>query len=453
VVAEVEEGVVGNMTFADVLKFKKLIEGQSNKTTNPFISSSPISTPKSNIVAPQSVQKPVTQPTAPVQQPSAFDTLKSRLTTNGENSVNRANSAVNTLNTSGQGQIDTINSGTDTLQNFLKGQIAPIQAQQKSTIARGKDTLAGIEQSGNKSIENTETSTGTDLLSLAQSKRETDAARQRLFAGLNTVDSFGNAGYTGNQENADSAFLNSQQSLIAKKEQNIADIRTLVLNSKNTTQDAIDKAVSEANTLINSITERMIGNETGRQQAIQKVKDDVANKVYGIVNEQSKYLDELGLKAAELDQKYGETNIQDQKAKAAADQQKKETVQLVDTLLSSKSLNTITGLSQISPLFAGTQGSLTKNYYDQLKASLSLEKRQLLKGSGSISDKETQMLSDAATALGRNLSEKDFRQVLNDIKTALSGNSSSSGSNDIIISNLKSAGFSDQEIQEYLGGQ
>lgn len=92
---------------------------------------------------------------------------------------------------------------------------------------------------------------------------------------------------------------------------------------------------------------------------------------------------------------------------------------VVDELLG-RDVEPITGVLQIRANIPGTDAALTKNLYDQLKGILSLENRQQLKGSGAISDFEFKVLSQASTALDRNLSAKDFKKVLNDIKTAFS---------------------------------
>lgn len=74
------------------------------------------------------------------------------------------------------------------------------------------------------------------------------------------------------------------------------------------------------------------------------------------------------------------------------------------------------GLGNLKP---GAQ--LAKNQYDQLKGILSLENREKLKGSGAISDYEFRVLSQAATALGRNLKDEDFMAQLVKIRDVFEG--------------------------------
>ncbi len=99
---------------------------------------------------------------------------------------------------------------------------------------------------------------------------------------------------------------------------------------------------------------------------------------------------------------------------------KDEALGVVDELLG---MNTkpITGRLQIGGWMPGSSAQLTKAKYEQLKGLLSLEKRKLLKGSGTISDYESRVLDNAASALNRNLSDKDFRNELEKIKGVLGG--------------------------------
>lgn len=74
------------------------------------------------------------------------------------------------------------------------------------------------------------------------------------------------------------------------------------------------------------------------------------------------------------------------------------------------------GLGNIDP-----RAQLALNQYNQLRGILSLENREKLKGSGAISDFEFKVLSDAATALGRNLSDTQFNEQLQKIKEVFEG--------------------------------
>lgn len=90
----------------------------------------------------------------------------------------------------------------------------------------------------------------------------------------------------------------------------------------------------------------------------------------------------------------------------------------IDQLIASDT-NAISGVPSLSAFIPGTGAQKTKNLYEQVKGMLSLENRNLLKGSGAISDFESKTLEKAASSLGRNLSDKDFKATLQDLKVDL----------------------------------
>lgn len=96
---------------------------------------------------------------------------------------------------------------------------------------------------------------------------------------------------------------------------------------------------------------------------------------------------------------------------------------VIDSLLANPAVTQISGpIGQFTGGLLGGQGALAKNYYNQLQGMLSLANRQQLKGSGAISDFEFKVLSQAASSLGRNLSDADFVAELQKLKDKLSGN-------------------------------
>lgn len=84
---------------------------------------------------------------------------------------------------------------------------------------------------------------------------------------------------------------------------------------------------------------------------------------------------------------------------------------LTNQILSSN-LKPVTGLLQLRSHIPGTAAQYTSSQIKQLQGLLSLDNRTKLKGSGAISDFESKTLSEAASALNRNLSETDFRREL-----------------------------------------
>lgn len=124
-----------------------------------------------------------------------------------------------------------------------------------------------------------------------------------------------------------------------------------------------------------------------------------------------------------------------QLAREQGEKIKSEALSVVDDLLS-RDTGAVTGLRNPLKYLTG-EAQYTKNLIKELKAKLSLDARKLLKGSGQVSDKETQMLSDSVTALNTNMSNEDFIKELNKIKNSLSG-----VENKVDVSTDKSGGIS-----------
>ena len=88
-------------------------------------------------------------------------------------------------------------------------------------------------------------------------------------------------------------------------------------------------------------------------------------------------------------------------------------VSLIDEIL--KNPGAISGAIQFGSI-PFTAGATTKNQYTQLKGILALSNRQLLKGSGAVSDYESRTLDKASSDLGRNQSEADFKASLSKVR-------------------------------------
>lgn len=146
---------------------------------------------------------------------------------------------------------------------------------------------------------------------------------------------------------------------------------------------------------------------------------------------------ELGADVNLLANKKAETNTQ----------QKQPLLDAVNDLLKSNT-GGITGNFQIGDSISnipanfidsltGRKAQSTKNIYDQLQGMLSLDNISKLKGTGAISDAEFKVLSQAASRLGRNLSDTDFRKTLEGLQTDLGGSDALDEDDEAIISKYR----------------
>lgn len=118
-------------------------------------------------------------------------------------------------------------------------------------------------------------------------------------------------------------------------------------------------------------------------------------------------------------QKANQTDPNSATATAANTSAATTSINLINSLLGNPSIGAISGVPSPTSLIPGTQAQLAKNQYNQVKGLLSLENRSKLKGQGAVSDFEGQMLESAASSLGRNLSDDEFKKQLTQVKGAI----------------------------------
>jgi hypothetical protein len=96
-------------------------------------------------------------------------------------------------------------------------------------------------------------------------------------------------------------------------------------------------------------------------------------------------------------------------------------IETVNNLLSLDSnLDYLTGKKSYIPsvVLAGTNAAYQRSQLANLKAQLSLENRQKMKGQGAISDFESRMLAEASSAIVNGLTKEALKQELSKIRAA-----------------------------------
>lgn len=187
-------------------------------------------------------------------------------------------------------------------------------------------------------------------------------------------------------------------------------------------EDDLTRAGDTTNDLLKTL---ITLSENQKDRALKERELSQGNGLTDLL-ETRKKLAEQGLSTEAIDAQLGTMGVSKGKEKSETS---KNILSLVDQLLKRKT-GPITGISQIEAMIPGTEAQRTVNLYDQMKGILSLENRTLLKGSGAISDYEAKVLEKAASAIGRNLSDSDFRAELQKLKTELSGSTGSTGLDD-----------------------
>ena len=181
----------------------------------------------------------------------------------------------------------------------------------------------------------------------------------------------------------------------------------------------VEDVETEANSLVNQEelnlrqTIRGINSQVGlnnieKEQLIAQAYQTAQDKV-----------DEIDNYIAQLKYSYASSNT------TSDNSTKNQIVDLVDEVLGSNNLKGVTGVS-IANKIPGTSSYDLQKKIDQIKNKLTVEERAKLKGQGQISDRETQMLENAVTALDSGMSETAFRTELQNIKDILNGKYSDS---------------------------
>lgn len=331
-----------------------------------------------------------------------------------------------------------------------------------------------IRKSGELEKQQTTANYDEANLTTAKTKKETDAARQRMFAGLGTIDSTGSMGFTGQQTNSDEEFLRQQNNRETEKARALTAIDAKVATAERTAKLEVDKEVANFQEALRKINSQANATDLDKEAQIRAAYTDLTGKVQAINDnlattkqntelQKLQYLAELektnAAQGADLSPEFVATGVPktiadfiyktknpagfDTKVGAAntAGKNSGKVLQAVNNVLNGDT-GAITGLIK-TDWIPGTAGAQTKNDYETLKSMLSLEGRQQLKGSGAISDFEAQMLERASNmGLGQNLSNDQFRAKLQQLKQELeAGQAGATGTpgNEMVV-RVKSTG-------------
>lgn len=353
------------------------------------------------------VKPPVTTPTPTVTQPTS---PLSKLQQIGANRQQFAQQQADQEAERQKGIFDIRSKALEAQKPELEGRLNKYRDLSRQAIA-GQEAITAGEK------ERIELESGKEMRLNAQTAREGRARLQNTMAGLNTLDS----GVTprllamaeGNLANNQATAQQAQTQKIREADQNL----TLY---KQQAQLAEDDEIAKFNDAMRTIAANYDINSLEYQNAVKAAYDKAQESIYNI---------EEGVANAELDvQKIYDTAYATEDAKqqvAGTGNGKSEIANVINTLMN-RDTGAITGLRNPFAFMTG-DAQLTKNYYNQLKGLLSLENRAKLKGSGAISDFESKTLDRAASALGTNLSNEGFKQVLGELASVFGGGQSQGG--------------------------
>lgn len=361
------------------------------------------------------------------------DAQKKRLTQSQQSNSDYLNNIYNLTNQSLKNQIPGLQQGFDQ----FKGNTEAAMADQSAATERAK---VGAEERF-----------GTAQRQGAMTRRESEGRLINKFAANNALNSYGAGSFTGSASRLEEDFNRFTQENIQTKMDQFDQLDRDLINFTREAKYLIQTEEAKLQQAISNINTQVGLNDLEKQAKLQEAYstyEDAKSNIdlylenlqleqqklgqtiaqeYTLIQQLSPEFKTTGQPTTDADmlyvQKYPDAYkamLEGVKQAGATGQQGKVTqnvISVVDDLLNS-SLGGITGILQYSQI-PGTKAALSSNLYDQLKGMLSLENRQALKGSGQISDYESRVLEQAASALNRNLSEDQFRLVLQNLKDQL----------------------------------
>lgn len=414
---------------------------------------SPVAAPSPN-VAPPSMTAPSSQPTAYDAYNQKYNAalLQSKARKEQQAAADKAESE-----RIAQEQYDA-NKGTYTT---AKTNLDQLMSGFRDRIAAGD---ARLTQVAGQNKERATTASGENQRQLAIDRRQALNDIEKRYGTLGTLDSYGTGSFQSAVENKDSDFLRMTAKNKQDNEYALQEIDNKLFDAKASSQERLAIEEGKYKDAVAQINTQMAGDEVGKNQALRAAAL-LYQKRTGDINDE---FDSLNLAAekekADLQQKLQAASMDEQKLRAlftsaspeflktgqpttandqflifkypkeaeayakiltdskgatGANTEKQKLVTLIDDISSSPNLGYATGLGGKIPKLPGDPTLLTIGQINQLKALLSLENRQKLKGQGAISDKEMGILERASSLLDQNLSPDQTKQVLSQLKTEL----------------------------------
>jgi hypothetical protein len=258
---------------------------------------------------------------------------------------------------------------------------------------------------------------GEAMRRAAEGNRSSMGNLQNIFANLGTIDSGGAMGFGGQALNQQNRFASGQQSTLKEQARELSTNQRELNQFKRDAVSLIMQEEANMNEKIALIEQTMEDGSLEKERALRQVYAEAEDRVSAI--EQG--LLEQEMKMAQVEQEQAIKAGENTKSSGTAD------VSSIVSQLLSLDTKPITGWLRLGGVIPGGQGQVAKGLYDQLMALLSVENRQMMKGSGQISDFEAKMLERAASRIRPQMSDEDFRASLMELQQALGGGQVASG--------------------------
>lgn len=170
----------------------------------------------------------------------------------------------------------------DNANNDLRGEI-PRLDERFSKFEQGvRANMAEADQIGSEQKANAQTYTGSAQRTAMENKRQTDAQREKQYAALGTIDSYGTGSFTQGNANADTEFNRGTQGRYDTLAQNMTEIDRTVANAKREALGLIDQERTKYEDTVRQINIQLRDNEVQRKAALSEAYYATQEAISGI---------------------------------------------------------------------------------------------------------------------------------------------------------------------------
>lgn len=166
--------------------------------------------------------------------------------------------------------------------NDLRGEIPRLDERMSKFETGVRDNMAQADVIGAENKEQAKTYTGDAQRTAMQNKRQTDAQREKQYAALGTIDSYGTGSFTQGNANADTEFNRGTQQRYDSLAQNLTEIDRKVASYKTEALALIDTEKAKYEEQVREINRQLRDNDVARRGAIAQAYNTTQEAINNI---------------------------------------------------------------------------------------------------------------------------------------------------------------------------
>lgn len=155
--------------------------------------------------------------------------------------------------------------------NSAKSEIPSVQQGLDKYTQAVREGITNAEADAERQRQQEEVDWGKNQRMLAESRRQMTGQREKQYAALGTIDSYGTGSFTDANQKDDQGFMEQTNENLQSKQNRIYQINSNLSKAKREAEFKIQDKVDEANAKIRAINSAITNNEAQKGQAIRQV--------------------------------------------------------------------------------------------------------------------------------------------------------------------------------------